>query len=46
MLLIEEDDIMVRGDIYYVRIGREGVGSEQKGNRYCVIIQEISIALQ
>lgn len=30
---------MVRGDIYYVRIGREGVGSEQKGNRYCVIIQ-------
>ena len=30
---------MVRGDVYYVRIGNEGVGSEQKGDRYCVIIQ-------
>lgn len=30
---------MVRGDIYYVRIGEQGVGSEQKGDRYCVIIQ-------
>lgn len=30
---------MIRGDIYYVRIGNEGVGSEQKGDRYAVIIQ-------
>lgn len=30
---------MVKGDIYYVRIGNNGVGSEQKGDRYAVIIQ-------
>jgi mRNA interferase MazF len=30
---------MIRGDIYYVQIGNEGVGSEQKGDRYAVIIQ-------
>ena len=30
---------MIRGDIYYVRLGDEGVGSEQKGDRYAVIVQ-------
>ncbi len=30
---------MIRGDICYVRIGNEGVGCEQKGDRYAVIIQ-------
>lgn len=30
---------MLRGDIYYIRLGDEGVGSEQKGDRYAVIIQ-------
>lgn len=30
---------MIRGDIYYIRLGNEGVGSEQKGDRYAVIIQ-------
>lgn len=30
---------MIKGDIYYVKIGDEGVGSEQKGDRYAVIVQ-------
>ena len=30
---------MIRGDIYYIRLGNEGVGSEQKGDRYAVIVQ-------
>ena len=30
---------MIRGDIYYVKLGNEGIGSEQKGDRCAVIIQ-------
>lgn len=30
---------MIRGDIYYTKLGDEGVGSEQKGDRYAVIVQ-------
>lgn len=38
-LSIQGDGIMIRGDIYYVKLGNEGIGSEQKGDRCAVIIQ-------
>ncbi len=30
---------MLRGDIYFASLGEHGVGSEQKGDRYVVIVQ-------
>lgn len=30
---------MLKGDIYFVRLGETGVGSEQRGDRYAVIVQ-------
>lgn len=30
---------MTKGDIYYINLGGDSIGSEQKNDRFCVIIQ-------
>ena len=30
---------MIKGDVYFVKMGDEGIGCEQKGDRYAIIVQ-------
>lgn len=35
----------VRGDIFRLRTGRDRVGNEQQGTRYCVVVQSDAVLL-